>query len=315
MGHNLTASQMLIPESFQMKETRCRLYFESLGPVYNTCTPEKHDIVFSCGEDYKAAIGILGISAKLYPMAKIITFEMMSNHIHMVISGSAEDIQSMFGLFRKRLGKYLDRAGHHVDLTGFTLKLIPINDLEYLRNAIAYINRNGFVVMNDVTPFTYPWGANRFFFHPEIKHFSQSCRHTLTVSQLRILFSGKSGDKAKGLFVVGDYVSPLSFCHVDIGENVFRDAKHYFYCVAKKVEAYSEIAKSLGEELFYTDDDLFNVARNISSKSFNISRPSMLGADQKIGLAKRLHYEYNASLKQIGRILKMQESLLSSFLG
>lgn len=45
------------------------------------------------------------------------------------------------------------------------MSLKPINDLKALREAIVYVNRNGYVVNPSHTPFSYPWGTGRYYFN------------------------------------------------------------------------------------------------------------------------------------------------------
>ena len=40
------------------------------------------------------------------------------------------------------------------------------------------------------------------------------------------------------------YVAPISYCSIDRGMSMFRDAHHYFSIVGKNVEAYSELGLS-----------------------------------------------------------------------
>ncbi|MGM9790226.1 MAG: hypothetical protein ACI3Y9_07950 [Candidatus Cryptobacteroides sp.] len=84
------------------------------------------------------------------------------------------------------------------------------------------------------------------------------------------------------------------------------------YLISRNVEGFSEIAKSIGESVFYSDDDLFIAARKIASENYGSANLHLLGSMQKIDIAKRLRYDYNASKKQIGRMLKITEAVLDA---
>ena len=71
----------------------------------------------------------------------------------------------------------------------------------------------------------------------------------------------------------------------------------------------------IGENLFYTDNDMFQIACIISRKEHNCSSPHLLSRDGKIKLAKILHYDYNATLKQVQRMLKIDVMTLKSLFG
>ena len=156
--------------SFYEKEDRCRRVFEwtvrKYGGVWHLCTPgEKQPKILIGDEDYAYAMTLVAMCAYDCPGVQIITFEIMSNHVHFVLCGSELEVKSFFILFKKRLQRYLAEKDQRTDLTHFTCeKLIPIETLASMRNQICYTNRNNYVVDSDQTPFSFPYGANGYYF-------------------------------------------------------------------------------------------------------------------------------------------------------
>lgn len=296
-------------DKYYFREQECADVFNRLGTVFNANTPEMHPTIFNTSEDYMAGMSIFGISAMMFPKMRFFAFQLMSNHIHMVVSGDKEYIKEFFSYFKERLDRHFDSQ---VDLSGFELKCFPVNDLAYFRNCIAYTNRNGFVVCDCFTPFSYPWGTSPYFFQPMVKQYAICCGKPLGIAMVRQLMHTKVADQFKDVKTIEGYVSPMEFCDIATAESVFRDAKQYFYNISTKVEAYSAIAKSLGESVYYNDNDLFLVAKKIASSCFGCEDLRALDAKQKIEIAKRLHFDYNASTKQIQRLLKINPEILES---
>lgn len=228
--------------SFTQKESSCEALFRSLGPTYHCCTPENHEIIFSCPQDYKAGMAILGICAKLFPTVRIYTFQLMSNHIHLVLSGEKESVIEFFDLFRERLNKYLQSRDRFVALQNLELKFNLIDSVDYFRSSIAYANRNGFVISENETPFSYPWGANPYYFEPMAKNYYHTCRRRMTVVEMREYYRGKKCDSVQGLDILEGVVSPMSFCDIETGEKIFRNAGNYFLCISRDVELYKNSA-------------------------------------------------------------------------
>ena len=85
---------------------------------------------------------------------------------------------------------------------------------------------------------------------------------------------------------------------------MFRDAHNYFFKISKNIENYRDIAVLIGEQLYYSDDDLFSVVCKISDEQYKVKNPSQLPKSDKLELAKKMHYDYNAGIKQISRMLK-----------
>lgn len=145
-------SQSPVERSFNEKENRCRRIFDwavrKYGGVWHLCTPGKlQTVIFKNGEDYKFAMTLVAICALDCPDVQIITFELMSNHVHFVLCGSEDRVMAFFALFKKRLARYFASMGRHVDLSHFDCeKPIPVEKLESLRNQIGYTNRNNYVV-------------------------------------------------------------------------------------------------------------------------------------------------------------------------
>lgn len=290
-------------------EIDCENTFRRMGQVFNANTPENHPIVFKTEDDYKAAMSILAISARMFHGVTIYAFQVMSNHLHLVVGGDEREIQGFFIFFVGRLDKHFGGAA---DLSGFVLKLFAVSDLAYFRNAVAYVNRNGFVVNNDVTPFSYPWGSSGYFFQPAMAEYDKLVGKPIGFTALRTIMHSRACDHLKDLKCVKGYVSPLEFCHISEAESAFRDAKQYFYSISKNVEAYSDVARSIGESIFYTDSDLYNAAVKMAKEQFGDHNLRTLPVAAKIEIAKRLHYDYNAGDKQLNRLLNIDLMVLKA---
>ena len=103
-------------------------------------------------------------------------------------------------------------------------------------------------------------------------------------TMLRAIMHTKASDKLSDLKIVDGYVSPLEFIDVGMSESVFRDAKQYFHLISRKVEAYSEVAKSIGEAIFYNDNDLYTAAVKLSMESYGCRDPRILPVSEKSSL-------------------------------
>lgn len=293
------------------REEECEAVFRRMGTLFNANTPEKHPVVFSSDEQFKAGMSILAVCARMFPEVRIYAFQLMSNHVHLVVGGDGLRIQDFFVYYVGRLDKYF---WGQLDFSEFKLKLFPVDDLSYLRNAIVYVNRNGFVVNNNVTPFSYPWGSSPYFFQPMARRYAALAGKTIGVIQLRSLMHTKASDKLICLKMVDGYVSPLEFLDIETSESVFRDANQYFYLISRKVEAYSDVAKSIEEAIYYNDNDLYIASVKLSMEHYVTKELRTLAAAEKIELARRLHYDYNAGEKQLQRLLSINADLLKAVL-
>ena len=234
--------------------------------------------MFHSSDDMVFAVNLMCICACRCPDIKILTFEIMNNHIHAILSGKRERCQ-----------------------------VIPIADLNSLRNEIAYVNRNGFLVHSVHTPFSYPWGSNSAFFNPVLKQIPTVSFDALPVKTKRHICRSHDMDFDSKSLRVNDYmILPSSICDITLAENMFRDAHHYLHLISRNFESYTEIAKRLHESVFLTDEELYAAVSSVCHKTYGTRQPSLLAPKEKLEMAKKMHYDYNATNRQIKSILKLE---------
>jgi len=298
--------------SFNLLESRCEETFAKYPEIYHLSTPEDFPLLFKSESDYKAAMTIIGITARMHPDVVIFTFEWMSNHLHTVLAASRNKVMAFFKDLERYLFKYLQTVDPSFGKLKWGVSLREVTNLSDFRNVIAYDNRNAYVVLPNTTPFTYRWGANKYFFSDEASLRCHMQNKHLTVRQIRALTRTHKTDAAAGLAMIDGYVSPSVFCAIDESEKMFRSARHYFYKLSRDIESQGKIAKELGERVYYVDDELYSVISALSNKQYGQLSPATLDKNAKIDMARTMHYDYNASNKQISRILRLDIAIVDS---
>lgn len=247
-------------------------------------------------------MNVIAQAAYEYREIKVIAFEIMGNHIHLLLGGEEDNVILFFRFIRKRLQTGLRDSNPQGLPATFSPALREVMDLNYLRNIIVYINRNGYVADPNYTPYSYPWGTGRYYFN-EIPA-------TLTLSGMkyteqREMFRSRKPYLPDNYRILDGYVTPASFCALSQGTAVFRDAHHYFSLLSKNVEALSGIASELGDTDFLTDNELFTKLSTIITKRYGSLRLKDLSKAQKLDLARILHNSFRSSNGQISRVLNL----------
>ena len=85
--------------------------------------------------------------------------------------------------------------------------------------------------------------------------------------------------------------------------------------LGKNIECNKEIAKEIGESISYTEEELYSAIGIRCKQEFGTANPSQIPAQAKIEMAKVMRYEYNASIKQIHRMLRLENDVLNSIFG
>ena len=173
-------------KTYVEKERACQVTFEKNGPFWHVYTDGTlMEDIFCSAEDFNLGITLLAVCAVINCKVELVTFELMNNHAHIIATGTIESITNLFNGYKKLLTKCLNHNEHAPDLDKFNMHLHRINSLENMRNAIAYVNRNGSVVDRHVCPYSYPWGANKYFFNPEAKRRYEEQRRKITTREKR----------------------------------------------------------------------------------------------------------------------------------
>lgn len=300
------------PKEFGRLEDMCQFRFMEAGSCFHVCSQENHPVLFHNEEEFKAAMNVVAFVAFMFRDVRILTFEIMGNHFHFLLSGQKSQIELILKTLVWKLASHPTLIGSSRDIKRLTFNIYPIDSLDNLRNVIAYINRNGAVVYPDENVFTYRWGANRYFFNREALLRYELCGRKTTFRERRALLRSDGFSNDENIIVLDGYVSPLCYCRIEEAQLFFRHNRHYFFSVSRNIEASMEIAKMIGERIFYSDDDLYALIAARCSQKYNCRTAALLPKEAKMELAKELHYNYNAGNKQISRLLKLDLAVVSA---
>ena len=224
----------------------------------------------------------------------------MKSMTNLLPEGDREAAQAFFTFVRKRLALCL-RDSFPDGLPGtFAASIKPVYDISYLRNTIVYINRNGFVADHTQTPYSYPWGAGRFYFNdfPILQEFKD-----LKDREVRRMFRARKPPIPEACKIIDGYIAPPSYCSLKLGMAFFRDAHHYISLLFRNVEAYGEMAIELGDSEACTDNELYSQLSKTIQARYNLTTSKDLTKAQKADLARMLRNTYRSSNSQISRVL------------
>ena len=288
--------------------------FECSKPFWHTYTSGKQTpFLFENDQAMSLVMNIIAHAAFVYAdKIRIVSFEVMNNHLHFIIAGDLDSIDNMMSFILKRIRRSFGLES----LPEVSSK--PIDDLASMRNHIVYVHRNGYVAHPEHTPFSYPWGSGAYYFMPIMRGrlFSK-----ITSRENRSMFRSRDVKLPPDWQVVtvetssfpdesystALFISPHSFCDISFGMAMFRDAHHYFASISKNVEAYSGMAAELDDGEFLTDQELFMQIVKIIREKHHLATLRDLSKAQRLDLARSLHYDFRSSNRQIRRILGLSE--------
>lgn len=278
--------------SFSEQERACESIFIANGPYWHVYTDgTMMQNIFCNEEEFKTGMWCIAASIHMSKGVRALTFELMANHVHLIIAGQRENCLKAFDLFAARLRQAFPKRQRTIDWSKFKMDILPIESLQALRNEIIYANRNAFVANPAYTPDSYPWGGGCAYFCPWLKHLTTTPLGELPILTQRAWLHTKKIAPFADLRVIDSMPFIPSFCDINLGESMFRDAR-------------------LKDSIFLTDEELYSVICSHISKEYSVKAPSQLSAQQKIDTARHMHFSYNASNRQLKRMLRLDLAVL-----
>ena len=119
--------------TFTERERMCQRVFDENGPFWHLYTDGTIMQNVFCDEaDMRRGMMALAVTAVLFDKVNIITFELMSNHVHMILSGGREDCMELFARF-----KNLINTGCAIKQTIFTMQM-KMNKISHVRTPFPF---------------------------------------------------------------------------------------------------------------------------------------------------------------------------------
>lgn len=297
--------------TFGDREAECQRLFEEMGPFWHVYTDgTKMENVFCQDEDMKMAMVALAVEEKSQTEIMLIAFEIMQNHVHLIMAGKRDACLNFFKKYKQRLMRVFPPSLRYIDWSRFEASFIHIDSLKSLRNEIIYAHRNAFVANPEFTPCNYPWGSGWVYFNTWLSHLHVTPLSEFGVLKQREMVKCRDVSNLGSLEFIDNVPFIPSFCRIDIGERMFRNPRSYFHALTRNAETFSQIAMRLKDEIFLTDDEMYAVAVQYSQSMFSVAKLNMLPPDQKIELAKELRIRFKATQQQLRRILKIDMKVL-----
>lgn len=279
-----------------------RLFKES-GPFFHVCSKPVADVIFRDTKEKQLAVLYLALAAR-ESNTSILAYIMMSNHFHVVLRSF--DARLFYDRFVSLINNYLRRHGRKDSLLPEKPTIVPINTIAQLRDVIAYVLRNQYVVDPAANPFTCKWSSGYLYFNPQLDTMIALLPYTksenLSKRRAMSLSCTAEGILPPGLLFLNDDVAPSSFVDYKLVEKLFLNARQFAQKMIKNVEAQVEVATSIGEEFILPDDDLFGIAWKYSKNTWGVDKIRQLDSVQKRELAKYLKLTYHSSNGQLIRI-------------
>ena len=254
---------------------------------------------FRDGEDFRVAMNYVAIAVFLSGIV-VLSFILMSNHVHFVVACSRERAEQFINTFKRLYAAYYRRKYGVNELlrrNGVDIKEVSKED-ESLERAIAYVMMNSVAANICLEPSGYPWGTGNVFFNDN-PYPGRFLRELSGRAQRRLL---KSHVRLPGKYTIGPrgYILPESYVQVKGVEALFRTPKRMNFFLRTSSKARTRLEGDAAPS--FRDQNIMSACEDLCHSLFRVNKLAELRVEQKVELLRQLIRRFSADLNQICRV-------------
>ena len=278
---------------------------------YHVCSQGlEKNIIFSNNREFISGTNDIAICLQKIDVV-ILCYCLMSNHFHFVLYGDKQDCCAFALEYKRRCGIRLRLCKMEVNaLHGLEIGIHEIDNDEYLENVIAYVLRNPLAAKINIMPYHYQWSSANVYFKGDLKPVGVPVNSISERKRHRIL---KTKQVLPDTYVLDEngMIVPECFVNAEIVEGIFRHPSRLLFALARKLESDVELKFGIADRISYTDAELKSLVNELILIEFGVNGIAFLTNQQKIKLCALMKRNYNASIKQISRIVRIDTDIVS----
>ena len=222
---------------------------------YHLCTDGwREGRLFHTDSQFAFGMTTVALITLLFPV-KIYEFELMPNHVHIILSGLGADSLKAFCFLKRRIRARLVKDGDPPLPETYDFRLIPIEDEQQLKNNIIYVARNPYEKQYAV-PGGYLWGSGYLFQSMVAERTVQR----MTGSLVRIPDHWQIHPE------IG--ILPISFITLSKHIKLFPSPKDYSTALVKDYESLVRIASRLEDDLTFDKKEAEDMTNRLLKELF-----------------------------------------------
>ena len=270
-------------------------------------------IWFRDDDDFKMGMNLVAILAVVLQV-DVLSFILMSNHVHFVLCCPKEKAERFMKEFMRRYSQYMSKKYRTKELlrkVHVDIQPLSGND-ESLEWAIAYAHMNSVAAGICLNASGYPWGTGDTFFKAKrekgrpLGSLSERARRRLLHSKEKL---------PPGLLVGEDgYILPESYVNRDFVESVFRTPARMNYFLSNSSKAKRRIESDEKGSPAFRDQIVLSAIPDLCTSLFRKSSVQELTEDEQAELLKQLRFRFSANVNQLCRVIGLSYETVTDLL-
>jgi REP element-mobilizing transposase RayT len=266
---------------------------------------------FQDNADFKIGMNYVAILAASLNV-RVLSFILMSNHVHFVLAGERPDVVRFITEFKRRYSSYYRHKygkreflrRNDVDIK----EIFPEN--EALERTIAYVQMNSVAANICAHASFYPWGTGRAFFNSNPR--SGKPANEFSGNALMRLFHSKGSIPGHYMIFDSGYVDPMSYVPVRFVEQLFRTPTRMTYFLNSSSKARVRLEEKPTPS--FRDQIILASIPDLCNSLFRTKDYQGLQEKQLSELVKQLRFRFSADIGQLARVLEFSYEEVSRLL-
>ena len=270
-------------------------------------------IWFRDDEDFKKGMNLVAILAVALQV-EVVSFILMSNHVHFVLYCSREQAERFMDEFKRRYSQYMNHKYKTKELLRRVhVDIRPISDMDESREwAIAYVQMNPVAARICLHSTGYRWGTGNAFFKEnpakgrQLGSFSERARKRLL----------HSNEELPDDYLVGEdkYILPESYVKVELVETIFHTPSRMDFFLRNSSKAKQRLDSSDKAIPAFRDQLIQSAVPDLCTTLFRKSTVEELTEDEQSELLKQLRYRFSSNVNQLARVTGLSYEAVTDLL-
>ncbi len=284
--------------------------------IYHVCTRGlAKGLWFFDEQDFISGMNAVPVCAVVAGV-EVWCFCLMDNHVHFILRGGEENCIRFIREYKRLRSRQIGlRYGDKRSIAGADISVSVIEDIAYLRKAIAYVLRNPMAAGIAVLPNEYRWSSAGIYFSGWRNQVGSYRRlGDLTDMSKRAIFKTRVHLPDDYLLGSDGIISPKSYVNVQAVEGVYNSPRQLIYYLSSNNDMEMELESGILKKTRYSDSELKVSLDIICSEKFHGREYSFLKVEDRYFAARELRRRYGAGPKQIARVTGLDYERLKSML-
>jgi hypothetical protein len=276
---------------------------------YHLCTNGwSEGKLFHTAEQYAFGMATIALMTLKFGV-KVCSFELMPNHVHMLLTGTGQQCLDCYYYLVKRINKKLKADGYPPLPPDYGFKLIPIEDDHSLRRHIIYLMRNKYE-KGVCTPCGHMWGTGYLVYNQLAEVITGTRVKDMKVRWLERRIGSRIPLPEE--WVVHPVLGILPSNYVDVRRilDLFPTVKDFMTAMVKDYESFVRISESTGETMEWSEPEVKDVLSRLCDVLFPQKRLYHLTPEEKCRLAVQADDKYHIPTHLLARILYISEYII-----